>query len=287
MKARPRYDALLKDLFQKSRTTLLDQFTGGVAVQQVLSAEFSAIGDRRADLVLLLANGKILHLEFQSFNDRWMTYRMGIYGLMIWRKYGRKIRQVVIYVGDRPMKMESTLDTGCSNVEFRLADIRDWEAQALVESGNPADFALAMLARGGEEWLSEIVRRVGRLEGEDRERVLEQLTILAGLRRLSGQLKMEMETMRNVVDIQKNVILKEIWDKGKAEGAVEGEARGLERGVVEGQRQTLTTLMQMKFGEFPKWARDRVARAPVDNLDLWLRKVLTAPTLEEVLGKRR
>jgi hypothetical protein len=75
-----RYDAILKDLFQRDHPSLLDQLTGGVPVKQFLNVEFPTILERRADLVLLLEDDSITHLEFQSDNDPDMVFREGIYG---------------------------------------------------------------------------------------------------------------------------------------------------------------------------------------------------------------
>ena len=78
MKDGSKYDLVVKDLFQRDHPSLLDQLTGGVAVQQVLSVELARVEERRADLVLLLADESIFHIEFQSGNDNEIPYREGI-----------------------------------------------------------------------------------------------------------------------------------------------------------------------------------------------------------------
>ncbi len=100
MKDGSKYDLVVKDLFQRDHPSLLDQLTAGVAVREVLSVELARVEERRADLVLLLADGTILHIEFQSGNDKNMPYREGIYCLLLGQKYRRRVRQVVLY-GDR------------------------------------------------------------------------------------------------------------------------------------------------------------------------------------------
>ena len=96
MKERSKYDLVVKDLFQRDHPSLLDQLTAGVGVRRILSGELSRVEERRADLVLLLADGTILHIEFQSRNDKDMVYREGIYCLMLGQKYRRRVRQVVL-----------------------------------------------------------------------------------------------------------------------------------------------------------------------------------------------
>ena len=48
-----------------------------------------------------------------------------------------------------------------------------------------------MLASGGPERVFEIAKRAGRLKGGERQRVLSQLGLLSGLRRLTGRLRMD------------------------------------------------------------------------------------------------
>jgi len=80
MKERSQYDFVVKDLFQRDHPSLLDRLTAGVAVRAILNVELARVEERRADLVLLLADGTILHIEFQSGNDRDHSYRHRSYG---------------------------------------------------------------------------------------------------------------------------------------------------------------------------------------------------------------
>jgi hypothetical protein len=159
---------------------LLDRLTGGVAVRESLNVEFAAVSERRADLLFLLEDDSIFHLDFQSENDRDMAYREGIYGLMAGQKYRRRIRQTVLYTGPARMHMRDRLDLGEIQVSYRLVDIRDFDAEAFLQSGQPGDCALALLARGGTGHLREILETAGRLPGPQREKVLGQLVALSG-----------------------------------------------------------------------------------------------------------
>lgn len=59
--------------------------------------DLTKVLERRADLVLLLENRTILHIEFQSTNDTDMAYRTGSYGILPGQRYQCRIRQVVLY----------------------------------------------------------------------------------------------------------------------------------------------------------------------------------------------
>jgi hypothetical protein len=58
----------------------------------------------------------------------------------------------------------------------------------------------------------------------------------------------------------------------------------IERGMRKGQQKTLLKLLQTRFGVLPEAAVARVNAAGTAELDLWVERVLTAPSLEDVLG---
>ncbi len=271
MKDRFRYDAVVKDLFQRDRPSLLDDLTGGVAVKEFLNLELSAVEERVADLLVLLADETILHIDFQSTNDSEMAYREGFYGVMAgWKFRPRKVRQVVVYMGRARMRMADRLDLGSVQVQYRLMDIRELECDELLASGRSGDFALAMLAEGGIAKLRKIVQQANHLPGPQRQRAFTQLAILSGLRGASERLTMEFKTMGISVEIDQNVFLKDIHDSAMTRGMV----------------QIVRRLLEAKFGTLPKWADDRLAKATSTQAERWSTKILTADTIEGVLGRK-
>jgi len=173
------YDSVIKELFQRDRpSVLLDWLTGGAPVRQVLNVEMARVVERRADAVFLLQDDSIFHLEFQTRNDKEMPYREGMYCLLLGRKYRRRIRQAVLYLGEPRMRMTNKLDLGETRVAYSLIDIRDIDAATLIDGGRPADLVLAMLARGGPERLAEIVKRAAGLQTGEREKVISEIAAL-------------------------------------------------------------------------------------------------------------
>jgi predicted transposase YdaD len=61
-----------------------------------------------------------------------------------------------------------------------------------------------------------------------------------------------------------------------AEGEAEGEAKG--------KADSLTILLGQRFGPLPEWARERIATASAEQVDVWLRGLLAAPDLEGLIG---
>ncbi len=63
-----------------------------------------------------------------------------------------------------------------------------------------------------------------------------------------------------------------------------GEARGEARGELHGRRVLLQKLLTLRFGPLSEGAILRVEAADVPTLDTWAERVLTAASLDEVLG---
>ncbi len=59
--------------------------------------------------------------------------------------------------------------------------------------------------------------------------------------------------------------------------------RGRTEGRTEGRRETLTRQLITRFGPLPSWASERVEQASDEQLETYLDKILTAPSLEETL----
>ena len=135
-----------------------------------------------------------------------------------------------------------------------------------MASGRPGDLALAMLASGGPEQVFEIAKRAGGLKGAERQRVLSQLVLLSGLRRLTGRLRIELKAMGIITDITKNEFVQDV-------------VRDTQANMLRGQLET-------KFGSLPKWVDERLETASSVQVERWSKKILTADTLEGVLGKR-
>ncbi len=162
--------------------------------------------------------------------------------------------------------MEDHVDLGETKSAYALMDIREMDARKLMASGRPGDLALAMLASGGPEQVLEIAKRASGLKGAERPRALSQLVLLSGLRRLTGRVRMELKAMGITTDITKNEFVQDVIRDDRAN-------------MLRGQLET-------KFGSLPKWVDERLEAATSVQVERWSKKILTADTLEGVLGKK-
>ncbi|MBF0161562.1 MAG: Rpn family recombination-promoting nuclease/putative transposase [Magnetococcales bacterium] len=72
--------------------------------------------------------------------------------------------------------------------------------------------------------------------------------------------------------------------KGRQEGWQKGRQEGRQEGEKKGKADTLTHLLQHRFGTLPQWATDTIAQAELPALEAWSLRLLDAPTLESVLA---
>jgi flagellar biosynthesis/type III secretory pathway protein FliH len=84
----------------------------------------------------------------------------------------------------------------------------------------------------------------------------------------------------------------QLIQQGLQRGLEQGREEGLEKGLEQGQQQgraaalrhTLERLLQLRFGPLDDDSRARVASAPVDELERFIERVISAGQLDEVFG---
>ena len=75
--------------------------------------------------------------------------------------------------------------------------------------------------------------------------------------------------------------------KGLEKGLEEGREKGRVEGRTEGMAALLTQQLRAKFGLVPRWAQTRLKGAKPTQIERWATKLITADTLEGVIGRRR
>jgi predicted transposase YdaD len=275
-----RYDVTLKLLLQGSARLTMIELTGG-AVEKWLNVELPKVQNPRADLLGETADGSLVHVELQSGNEATMALRMAEYCLGVLRLFGKFPRQVVLYVGEAPLGMDSELRGPDVSFRYRMIDIRELDGDRLLESEETGDNVIAILARlrDHREAVRKIVGKIAGLAAAEREAAFSQLLILAGLRRLEETVEREIQRMPVYIDLLENKVLGPAFKRGLEEGELKGKLEG----KLEGELNILRRQIEKRFGPIPKWAAERLAARSAAELEELSVRILDVTNIEELL----
>jgi len=223
-----------------------------------------------------------IHIELQSRNDPHMAPRMAEYKFATFRLFGKLPRQLLLYVGEAPLRMQTELRDEDLRFRYRAVDIRSLNGGQLLASDALGDNVIAVLTR-----LRIIKKRSGRsssgswscrqLGGRLR---LQELTILAGLRpQVLDAVRQEVREMPIELDIRDHPIFgppirkaerkvrREAWQKGMEEGRQEGRQEGEQKGRQHGELAILRRQLEKRFGPIPKPVERRLASKSTAELE--------------------
>jgi hypothetical protein len=252
--------------------------------------------------------------EHQSSPDALMPYRMLRYMVRIWERWWRSqpsvprrlpvIVPLVLSNAERrwsaacslselyaaPVSVLEALGPHLLNFSLRIDDLPAQTSEALrVRAGLPPFGRLTLFALKRGPWAQDIVAEladwldplsdlVATLQG------LEDFRLL--IRYIQWTADFPPQQLRRLVR-QLGRIAEEIAmtaaERLKAEGRAEGEAKGRAEGRLSGQAELLLKQLSLRFGELSNEVRARVAAASLEQIDVYAERVLSAPTLEEVL----
>ena len=281
------YDVTLKHGLTQPGSALLAALTSSVIPVEPgvrwLNVELPKVSNPRVDLLGALPDGRLLHFEFQSRNQKDLVRRMGEYLFAIWRKHGRIPAQIVLYVGEEPMRMEKAVREEGLDFRFHMVDVRELDGEALLASPNLSDNVVAVLTGLGDEpgTVRRILERIVAAPVGERSSALMELSILAGLRKLTGEVKQEAMKMPVTEDILDNEIFGVPFRQGRAEGRVEGRVEGL----VEGLLELLLDQIENRFGAVPPGFRTRLAALNPAQLRAAGLRLLNAASIEDLFER--
>lgn len=76
------------------------------------------------------------------------------------------------------------------------------------------------------------------------------------------------------IDIESSPFLRDILNRGRAEGEIKGRAEGL--------AASLLHLLRRRFGAVPAAVQDRITQADPAAVEAWFDRAVDAPSLEAV-----
>jgi len=257
----PSKDIALKDIFEEVPQRL-SKILAPAPIKELLPTNFPST-ELRVDFLARLEDDSILHIEFQSFNDTNMPFRMLRYYLAILERYpSSPIKQLLVYVGNRKLRMKSRLKLRNLTFSYEILDIRQIDCKVLLESPDPMDRLLACLCKVEDEvyLIEKLIKTMEGMNEEERKDYLLKALTLTELRpNLRIRLTEEVKPMPIVVrpediklpkrKLRKDILYRLGLEEGKQIGLEEGKQIGLEEGRKEGEVIGIEKGKQIGFQE--------------------------------------
>lgn len=293
------FDLTVKKLFQAANTRLFEHLAGAPALEW-LNVEMPRVDLRKPDLIARMPNGRPFHLELNTKNE-FMGRRMLEYYSRIWEADGQPPSQHLLFVGREAMSIEGIVRHEDLTYRFKVSDIRELNAEFLLESEVLEDNILAILCRihDNREVVRRILWRISQAPPEKRSTALAEFLVLSDLRPLVKQVVAEeQKAMPIILDLKQNELLRPYIDKaeedarergleqgleqGREQGREQGLAEGRQQGDLAGRRSLVRRLLERRFRAIPAWAESQLMDAPAQALDIWADRVLDASSIDEV-----
>jgi len=270
------YDVRLKSILHRAMPQLF-RLLGLPPAAEYLLAELPLRQKILPDLLVRLVDGRILHIELQSRNDPRMIWRCLEYWQVISEQWpDAEIVQVVIYLGDGPMTMVSSIARGRTQYAFDIHSLKDIDANAFLDSDSAAERMLAVLCHTDDPraTIAAILQSWKHLPASELSENLIDLLVLSQLSKRDILVREEVTAMPIEIDISENAVFKL--------GEERGEVKGERRGEIRGEVKVLTKFLERRFGPLPPSIRTRIESADIESLDRWVDRLPDASTLDAV-----
>ncbi|QGG48881.1 DUF4351 domain-containing protein [Heliorestis convoluta] len=298
-KATNQYDTTVKEIFEDSSEAFIQFFAGeNYELDSTMTIEFPKTESRRADEVFIVngPEGKaVCHIEFQSYNDTNMPYRMLEYVLKVHQRKKLPINQLVIYFGGDKLNMEERIKYYIGpgrylDFSYQIIDLGGMPFEKILKQGNPKLFALLPVTernsyrKNSEEHLTKSTDAImnSSLPLKEKRQVLFQASLLAGLVYQEELIEKVFAEVENMINIEESSTYRRIIRKG--------EERGQKIGLEQGQKKALTEMLiqqlTAKFGKLSPDYSERIKEQELETLQVLVVKIfeLNKPEdLEEYL----
>ena len=279
------YDAALKILLKGSAEVTIHALSG-LTIARWHDVELPRVEEPRVDLLGESNDGRLLHIELQSANDPTMAFRMIEYGVKVVRRYGSYPKQVLLYVGEPPLRMPGEYSPNKDVMfRYRAVDIRELDGDQLLHSDGMGDNVVAILARLGNqrEAVRQIVERIASLDVSGRRSTLEQLLILAGVAALGavggrgGEANADHREHFGARSLRPCNLKK---GRGRSRKAARKVA-----GLQVGELIVLRRQIAKRFGPIPTQLDERLARCSPAELEELSDRVLDATSVDDLFNQ--
>ena len=297
---------LLRSLLPAPLTQLLTWKTlrleSGIAVggedldEQRMDLVYSVRARKRRVLLYVLA-------EHQSKVDPWMAFRLLCYLVAIWKGYRAEHPRVKRLPAILPIVVHHSATGWSAPVTFE--DLLDADADLLDALGPHVPRFRFLLDDLSSQTDTDLRARTQMTAGgrvailslkHGRDQVAVRIRVLAPDGRapaardvLASVLRYILETSRAEPAALRELLARQVGREAAEEIMTTAEMlrrEGKAQGEVTGKRSALLLQLRQRFGRLPAAATACVDSAGTADLDVWFSRVLTASSLDEVLGTK-
>lgn len=214
-----KYDKIIKENIEQVILPLVGKYLGLEIIKtEKLEAKLQTTIEKETDLLRIITtkDGKrrILHLEFQSENEKDMIYRVKEYDGIVQRKYQLPMLHFVVFLGLGRMTMRTQLNEDEVFSEFKVLNISELHFDKMIQSQIPEEIVLAILSDFRGEQSEEIIRSIilkliaSSKSKADLRKFVQQLHVLAKLRKLDKETIKVSTNMPITIDLSDHALVK-------------------------------------------------------------------------------
>jgi hypothetical protein len=232
-----------------------------------------------------------IHIEIQGDEDVKFPKRVYVYNYRLFDRHDEAILSLAVLADDdpawRPCSFSLSL-LGCELVlTFPTAKLLDWAGRETELRASDNVFARVTLAHlATRATRSDPAKRYAAKKellhllyerNFDRQRIVDVFAIVDWMMYLPDEL--ERKLWQDIAALEESRNMRYVTSVERL-----GHERGLQEGARQAEIRMLLRLLEQRFGPVPEVVRSRIAEAGVEDLETWLDRVVTAPSLGAVLA---
>ena len=234
------YDKIFKENMQSLFLSIAEKKLG-IRIQsaQQLKEKRQTTLEREMDFVYLITtiegSSYILHIEVETGDNPEMIYRMVEYNGILTAQYKLPVRNLVVYLGEKPSNMITQLSFEDFFFTFQKLEFRELNPDELLSSQMLEEVILTVLSNYPKEKAESILRLIRRKlvalckNETELSKFFNQLMILSQLRDLDSLTSKIIREMPVTIDLRQNILFKE--------GVQQGIEQGIELGATKKEQE--------------------------------------------------
>ena len=262
------FDKILKETFRSISFSLIEKVCQLKPPKLVeLPMQLTRTKERRPDFAMRVETGEIkndyvIHLEFQSQNDKRMHHRELEMYEMLFNETDLEVLQYVVYLGEKEPNMVTEVKHKNLIFSYDLISLKDIDVETFLQSDKPEELILAVLAKypkaNSSAVLDQILSKLTAIVENHRnlQKYYVQLEILSKLRKLQPLTKEKIDKMPVTYDLKTDVRFVQGQEQGIELERKRNEQEKLKRdtALIENLllNSTLTTSRIAKFVDVPE-----------------------------------